>query len=180
MSYTKSQKINILITGKPGIGKTTVIKKFIEKFRKSIGGFYTEEIREKEKRVGFRIKSSSGEEGLLSHIGIKSNCNVGKYGVNVNDIDKVGVKAISDALENCEVNFIVIDEIAKMELFSKNFENAVLSALNSSKITVGVIQDKNIDFLNRIRKRNDVKIIRITEENRDKVIEDICKLIECK
>lgn len=178
MSFIKSQKINILITGKPGIGKTTVIKKFIEKFGKSVGGFYTEEIRERGKRVGFRIKSISGDEGLLSHIGIKSNCNVGKYGVNVNDIDKVGVKAIDDALEKCEINFVVIDEIAKMELFSKNFKNAVLSALNSSKITVSVIQDKNIDFLNSIRERNDVKIIRITEENRDKIIEEICELIE--
>lgn len=180
MSSIKSQKINILITGKPGVGKTTVIKNFIEKFRKSVGGFYTEEIRETGKRVGFRIKNIDGREGLLSHIDVKSNYNVGKYGVNINDIDEIGVKAISEALGNNKLDFVIIDEIAKMELFSRNFRNIVLSALDSDKIVVGVIQDKNIDFLNRIRKRNDVKIIQITEENRDKIVGDICKLVELK
>ena len=53
------------MTGKPGVGKTTVIKKIIEKYKKNIGGFYTEEIREKGHRVGFRIKKTAGEVGLI-------------------------------------------------------------------------------------------------------------------
>jgi len=177
MTSVSSQKINILLTGKPGVGKTTVIKKIIEKYKKNIGGFYTEEIREKGNRVGFRIKNTDGEEGLLSHIDIKSKFKVGKYSVNIRDIDRIGVDSINRALNNDEMDIIVIDEIAKMELFSENFKNVVLSSLNSSKIVVGVIQDKNIEFLNRIRERKDVKIISITYQNRDEIAEDIFKII---
>ena len=177
MTSIRSKKNNILLTGKPGIGKTTVIKKIIEKYKKNISGFYTEEIREKGNRVGFRIKNTDGEEGLLSHIDVKSRFKVGKYAVNTNDIDKIGVDSINRALHNDEIDIIVIDEIAKMELFSENFKNTVSSALNSSKIVVGVIQDKNIEFLNRIRERKDVKIICITYQNRDEIAEDIIKII---
>jgi len=177
MTSIRSQKINILLTGKPGVGKTTVIKKIIEKYKKNISGFYTEEIREKGNRVGFRIKNTDGEEGLLSHIDIKSKFKVGKYSVNIRDIDRIGVDSINRALNNDEMDIIVIDEIAKMELFSENFKNVVLSSLNSSKIVVGVIQDKNIEFLNRIRERKDVKIISITFQNRDEIAEDIFKII---
>ena len=65
MTFIRSKKINILLTGKPGVGKTTVIKKIIEKYKKNISGFYTEEIREKGNRVGFRIKKTDIAEGLL-------------------------------------------------------------------------------------------------------------------
>jgi len=178
MTSIWSQKINILLTGKPGIGKTTVVKKIIEKYKENISGFYTQEIREKGNRVGFRIKNTDGEEGLLSRIDIKSKFKVGKYSVNIPDIDRIGVDSIIHALHNDEIDIIVIDEIAKMELFSENFKNAVLYALDSSKTVVGVIQDKNIGFLNRIRERKDVKIICITYQNRDEIAEDIIKIIK--
>ncbi|MFC1562896.1 NTPase [candidate division KSB1 bacterium] len=178
MSSISSQKINILLTGKPGIGKTTVIKRVIEKYKNSIGGFFSEEIREKGIRSGFRIKNINGEEGLLSHVGINSRFRIGKYSVNVDDIDRIGVNSIDCALNNDNVNIIIIDEIAKMELFSKNFKNAVLRALDSKKIVIAVIQDKDIKFLNRIKERNDVKLICIDYSNRNKVAEDIFKIIE--
>ena len=80
-------------------------------------------------------------------------------------------------MNNPNNSIIVIDEIAKMELFSRNFKEIVLSALNSNKIVLGVIQDKNLEFLNIIRARDDVRIITITQQNRNQIVEDIIKTI---
>lgn len=180
MSSIKLQKNKILLTGKPGIGKTTIVKKIVEKFKDRAGGFYTEEIREKDRRVGFKIKNINGEEGILSHIDIKSNYNVGKYGVDVKEIDRIGVNSISHAIQSNHIDFIIIDEIAKMELSSRNFSNSVLSALNGDKIVIGVLQEKNIPFLNSIRNRKDVEIICITHQNRHNIPEDICNFLESR
>jgi len=113
--------MKILLTGGPGIGKTTIIKKWISEIYKEAGGFYTEEIREKGKRIGFKIKTINGKEGILSKIGSGKH-NVGKYTVNIDIFEEIGVKALEDALKNKEVKYIVIDEIGKMELFSEKFK----------------------------------------------------------
>ena len=77
MGLTKN---NILITGLPGIGKTTLIKKLSEELRNFHPvGFYTAEIREEGIRNGFELISLDGRKGLLSHIDIKSPYRVGKY-----------------------------------------------------------------------------------------------------
>ena len=178
MLYAKLRKDNILLTGKPGVGKTTVIKKIVEKYKDHAAGFYTEEIREKGERVGFKIKNINGDEGILSHINVKSNCNVGKYGVNINVIERIGVSAVENGLECDRTELIIIDEIAKMELFSKNFKEIVISTLNSSKIVIGTIQEKNIPFLNEIKERADVQIFRITIRNRDNILDNICNYLK--
>ena len=59
---------NILLTGSPGIGKTTVIKKVIAELNPAlVGGFWSTEIRRGSKRIGFAIKTIDGEEGILAH-----------------------------------------------------------------------------------------------------------------
>ena len=158
---------NILITGKPGIGKTTIIKKVISNINLKTGGFYTEEIRENRIRVGFKIKSIDGKERILAHKDYKSIYRVGKYGVNINSFESTGVKAIEKALEEAEL--IVVDELGKMELYSKKFQTSVIKALDSDKIVLGVIQQRENPFLDKIRKRNDVRFIFINEKNRDEV-----------
>jgi len=59
---------HILITGKPRSGKTTLIKNLIPiaKENYSVAGFYTEEILEKGKRIGFNIRTLEGETGILA------------------------------------------------------------------------------------------------------------------
>lgn len=166
----------VLLTGKPGTGKTTLIKKVIKELKRETGGFYTEEIRERDKRVGFKIKSLSGEEGILAHINVRSEFRVGKYGVNIGDLERVGLLAIKEAMEDDKL--IVMDEIGRMELYSKKFQEQVLSCLESNRSLLGTIQDRHNEFLDKIRKREDVTIIRVTPKNRSLLLPQIIRLFK--
>ena len=73
----------ILLTGRPRVGKTTIIKDVVRKLPGRAGGFYTEEMRERGRRQGFKIVTLDGREGILAHVGIKSRMRVSKYGVTV-------------------------------------------------------------------------------------------------
>lgn len=161
--------MNYLLTGLPKVGKTTLLKKVIEKLKKPAGGFYTEEIREDNVRVGFMIVTLSGSKGILSHKDFKSKFRVGKYGVGINTLDKIGVKEIEEALEQKKV--IIIDEIGKMELFSKRFQYIVWKALDSKNPVLGTIMAVKHPFGDKIKKRSDVKILEVTRKNRDELVD---------
>ncbi len=169
---------NIFVTGKPGCGKTTLIKEISKKLNSKIFGFYTEEIREKEKRVGFKIKTLDKKEGILAHIKIKSKYQVGKYRVNLKDLEEIGVKALEKAIK--EKKIVLIDEIGKMELFSEKFKKAVLKALNSENKVLGTIMLKRNPFCDKIKERKDTKIFYLKKENFKKIKKEIENFLKIK
>lgn len=166
---------NILICGPPGVGKTTLIKKILENIKLRAGGFYTEEIRENNRRVGFKIISLDNQEGILAHTSIKNSKRVGRYGVNIYDLENIGVKSLSQALGDDEL--IIIDEIGKMEVFSEKFKEKVLDCLNSKKIVLATISIGGDKFISNIKRRDDIILFEITKENRNELIEIISSLI---
>lgn len=171
----KGKVKNILVTGKPGAGKTTLVKSVIRELPIEAGGFFTEEIREGRERKGFRICSLEGDKGLLAYKGLESPFKVGSYGVNLVDLEKIGVTAVLKALRDKEL--IVIDEIGRMELYSLQFKKAVLEALESSKPVLATIKIKPSKFTQMIEKRSDVLLFRLTLENRKKVKDAIKKIL---
>ncbi len=162
---------NILLTGKPGCGKTTLIKQIIEELGLDAGGFYTLEIRRRGRREGFKIVTLDEKEGILAHVNIRSPYRVSKYGVDIENLEEIGVKSILDSLEKNKV--IVIDEIGKMELFSEKFRNAVSAALDSQNKVLATIMLAANPFADEIKRRQDVKIFYLTPENRKRVKEEI-------
>lgn len=158
---------NIFITGKPGTGKTTLIKKLIDEFNLDAGGFFTQEVREAGERIGFDILTLDGRRGILARKGMKSRFKVGKYGVSLKDLDEIAVDSIKKALQ--ENKIVIIDEIGKMELFSENFKGAVLQALDSGNIILGTIKLAADPFTDKIRRRDDTVIFELTDENREEV-----------
>ena len=156
---------NILLTGVPGVGKTTVIKEVAERLGQNAGGFYTEEKRHGRNRVGFDIVTLDGRRAALSHVNIKGRHRVGKYGVDVAAIDSVAVSSIDDAIASGKT--VVVDEIGKMELFSQRFRESVARALDAPVPTVAVIMLKPNPFADAVKQRTDVKIIEVTPSNRD-------------
>jgi len=155
---------NILLTGLPRVGKTTVVQKVARQLDRC-AGFYTQEVKEENARVGFRLVTLDNKECILSHKSARSPYRVGKYRVNRDCIERLGVAAIKHGIERgCT---IIIDEIGKMELFSDVFKNAVLRALASDSPVLGTILLRSHPFCDRIKKRDDVTIIEVTEDNRD-------------
>ncbi len=166
---------NFLITGRPGVGKTTLIKRVVGRLPFKCGGFYTEEVREGGQRVGFRIVTLDGREGILAWKGLRSPHKVGKYGVKVDDLERVGVDALRRALKEAEV--VVVDEIAKMELFCPSFAPTVRECLDSPKPLLATLQDKPLPFLQEIRSRPDVEILKLTVENREGMVDEVIRLL---
>ena len=138
-----------------------------------MGGMISREVREGGARVGFEILDlSSGRHGWLAHVKQKNGPQVGKYRVNIEDLNAVGAQAIIEAVEKCEV--IAIDEIGPMELFSKRFKDAVRKALESHKLVLAVVHWKAQNTLiNEAKKREDAKITSVTLENREGLHEQI-------
>jgi nucleoside-triphosphatase len=155
--------MNILITGKPGVGKTTLIQKVVQG-HENLCGFFTKEIRENRKRVGFAIETMDGRKGVLAHVSIKSPFRVSKYGVNLEDIDEVCVPSLS--VEGC---LIIIDEIGKMELFSEKFKQKVEEALDTGKV-VATIMEQSHPFTDKVKRRKDVKVFVLTEDKRNELV----------
>lgn len=156
---------NIVLTGAPRIGKTTIIRTVIKDIKRKCAGFYTEEMKEGNHRVGFRLITLDNKDCILSHKDIKSRHRLGKYGVNLECIERIGVASILDGIQGNKV--IIIDEIGKMELFSKDFQDIVMKALDSESPVLGTILFRPHPFCDKIKKRGDVEIIEVTEENRN-------------
>jgi len=165
-----------LLTGGPGAGKTTIIKRALERTRVSAGGFFTEEIRLGGVRQGFKIVTLDGQSAALSHVDIKGPYRVGKYGVDVEALDKVGVAAIREAVREHEL--VVIDEIGKMELLSDSFKEAVEGARNSGKRVLGTIMLASHPWADRVKRSPDVTTVTVTRSNRDSILEQVVWWVE--
>jgi nucleoside-triphosphatase THEP1 len=161
----------LLLTGKPGTGKTALIKEALARTEVKAGGFYTEEIRTGGIRQGFRIVTLDGQEAILAHVGISSPHQISKYRVDIDSLNRVGVSALSQALK--ETDLIVIDEIGKMELLSPQFREAVMQAINSGKKVLSTIMLNPHPFADEIKRRPEVETLLVTRDNRTQVMRKV-------
>lgn len=158
------------------MGKTTVLTKAVHTLRErgfSVGGMLSRELSEGGIRLGFEILDlGSHKSGWLAHVSQKTGPQVGKYRVNLQDLEAIGSKAILVAIENCDI--VAIDEIGPMELFSEKFKAAALKALESSRLVIAVVHWKAPDRLIRDAKnRADAEVFAVTVENRERLCEEI-------
>ena len=168
-------KRNILITGLPGCGKSTLIEKVVEKIEGQVTGFFTREIKEKGRRVGFSINTLDRREGILAHKNIKTKFKVGKYGVNLRDIETIAIPSMIPARAD---EIVVIDEIGKMECFSSLFKETLIKVMNLPNWVIGSIAQKGDPFIQRIKDRDDVMLISITPQNREILVDQLLNYIK--
>jgi len=170
---TSSAK-NLFLSGPPGIGKTTVIQKTIEKLAAGATGFYTREIREGAVRIGFAIVTLDGKEGILAHVRAKGRFRVGRYTVNIEDIERLALPAMTPVSPE---KLIVIDEVGKMECFSDAFRKALLKVLDSPNTVLGTIAATGTNFIETIKRRPDVTVLEINSQNRNDLPEKLNSIL---
>jgi nucleoside-triphosphatase len=166
---------NILITGVPGSGKTTVFRRLVDKLRHlNPVGFFTAEIRKGGGRQGFGLNSLDGRTGILAHVNFRTGYQVGKYGVDV-----AGFEAFIDPLPVLapETGLVMIDEIGKMECLSDIFIKIISDILNSEKPLVATIAQKSGGLIAELKKRSDVQLFTLTRENQDETVSQICSIL---
>ena len=165
-----------LLTGKPGTGKTSLIKQAIAGIEGKAGGFYTEEIRSQGVRQGFRPVTLDGDTAILAHISIHSPYRVSRYGVDIDSLDQVGVSALRRAALQCDL--VVVDEIGKMELFSTSFREAVSQIIDSGKRLLGTIMLVPNPWADALKAKTQVNLVEVTRANHPKILEELQQWLE--
>ncbi|MEM1697224.1 MAG: NTPase [Thermofilaceae archaeon] len=174
------RKVNVLVTGRPGIGKTTLVMRVVEEIRNhgfKVGGFISREERAGGSRIGFiLIDLATGEQAYLARVGTGAP-RIGKYVVLVDNLKQLGVKAVIEAIGSADL--VVIDEIGPMELLSQAFKRAVVQALDSPKPVLATVHYRARDdpFGRALLSRDDYHMFTVTENNRESLYLQVAKLI---
>ncbi|GIO31745.1 MULTISPECIES: nucleoside-triphosphatase [Paenibacillus] len=176
--HNHSQNV-FLLTGKPRMGKSTMVKKLIgDVGAEHCSGFYTEEITNAGDRVGFRCVSVNGESVEIANVDNPSQTRIGRYGVDIETFEHFAVKVLQDALSSKKI--IVIDEIGFMQMLSASFQNIVQEIVSTNEhIVLGTVPVDSHPGIDIIKYSKHAKIIGLNEFNRDVVaeflMEDILK-----
>ncbi len=173
------------ITGMPNVGKTETLKKiigFLEKAGYVSEGMITESIMKDDKRIGFQVVDyQTKEKKIFAHIDFEDKEHVGKYGVDTDALDEIGIPAIEKAISNEEIHIIIIDEIGKMEMLSERFCEAVVAALDCDKpILITLHKKSRTPLLQDVRRRDDIRILEVTPVNRNLLPYKIEKIVKEK
>jgi nucleoside-triphosphatase len=166
---------NTFLTGRPGIGKTTVILKTVELLRVPVGGFTTREIRRDGRRVGFRIEDLEGNGAVMAHVETPSSLRVSRYGVDVKAIERVGVRAVRRAVAAGLP--VILDEAGRMELAAPAFLEALLAAFDAPVPVLGTMHRRRDSVTRAIRSRDDTRVIEVTQANRDDLPERLARAL---
>ncbi len=191
----------LLLTGAPGCGKTTVLRRTVElllavpspgstaagqlqtstepllasKVAAAAGivGFYTQEIREHGRRLGFDAVGLRGSRAVMAHIGFRGQAQVGRYGVDLAAFDSL-LRAELTAGDG-EIQLAVIDEIGKMECFSSLFVEFVDRLLESPAALLATVAAKGGGLIAAVKLRPDVELTTVTTTNRDRLPQQLAE-----
>lgn len=161
--------MKILLTGKPGVGKSTILDKVRHDFKGEKFGIISQELRDKEgHRLGFEAVNSQGDRKMFASIDqIKSNYIVGgKYHVDLSVIDKFVVPAIAAGI-NMPEGLVFIDEIGRMQAFSQKFLETINNVLNSDTNILATIVYDPEPWSIQFKTNHQVILVQVSQLNRD-------------
>jgi nucleoside-triphosphatase len=168
-----SDALRVLLEGRPGVGKTTVARRLVERLliaRIPVTGFTSEELRRGSHRVGFAVEAIGGRRAVMAHVDIAGPPRVGKYGVDLEAFENVALPSVS-----ASSRAVVIDELGKMELASAAFRGAVDDLLDGKVSIVATVHAFRHPYTDGLKGRSDIDVIRVTARNRDSLPEQLAR-----
>jgi nucleoside-triphosphatase len=167
--------MRLFLTGTPGVGKTTLICGVLKRLEKvKCAGFYTEERRHKGQRIGFKMITLDGQDGTLASIGRKEPT-VGRYSIHIAEFEELILPQLDSQVNPADL--YVIDEIGKMELLSQKFRSKTIDLLAQTSNILATIAKKGKGFIEQLKARNDIELIEVRRENRDRLCVEIAQRI---
>jgi nucleoside-triphosphatase len=159
----------LLLTGSPGVGKTTALRKVAAGLgRRRLRGFYTEEIRHRGQRQGFRAVTFDGRAATMAHVSVPGSARVGKYGVDVAVVDDL---ARSTLAVDRDTQVYLVDEIGKMECLSREFVAAMRALLDAGHPVVATVGLRGAGLIAEVKRRPDAETWAVTHANRTEIPE---------
>jgi nucleoside-triphosphatase len=160
----------IFLTGVPGVGKSTVVKRVTERMKQDgvkVGGMVSADMRSGSSRVGFEMRDLlTGRVGVLAHVNQATGPKIGRYRVNSRDVEEIGAQAVFSAVTDADL--IVIDEVGPMELTSTRFKDAVRAALACGKPVLGTVHRNAQDpIVKAIKSGTGIEVVEVTYANRE-------------
>lgn len=173
----------VALTGHPGSGKTTVVVKVARILKDEgirVGGMVTSDIRKGGSRVGFEVTDlDTGTRGVLADVSKDDGPRIGRYTVRLDDLENIGVNAISRAIADPSIRAVIVDEVGPMELFSDKFEAIVAKLLDSGKPSVITVHQRaRHKLVDTIKSLSNPTLLVVTKDNRDHLPYEISKIVK--
>lgn len=170
----------ILLEGRPGVGKTTAVRRLAALVHgRDITGFTTEEIRQGGARVGFALETAAGDRAVLAHADFPGPPNVGRYGVDLGALDRLALPALTAAAADpAPGQLVLIDELGRMELASASFREAVRSVFEAGIDVVATVHAHSDPFTDALKRRAGIELIVVTRANRHALPEELAARLE--
>ena len=164
--------MNIFLTGPINIGKTSILQSVLYQLDAEIDGFYTEAFTYKNKIIGFLMKHYKNENEAFA-IGLKDS--VSSCRPITEHFERYGLELLRVISYSSDI--VVMDELGILEKDAITYQREIVKILDSKKLVIGVIKNKENSFLNEIRNRPDVMLIDVDMNNRNYLPSIICNYI---
>jgi nucleoside-triphosphatase len=166
----------LLLTGSPGVGKTTALRRVCDALRIApLSGFLTEEVRAGGVRQGFRLVTLDGERRTIADVRRSGPPRVGKYGVDVAAIDEVARRVL---VPDPAVALFVIDEIGKMECLAQGFVVAVRRLLALSRPVLATVALRGQGLIEEVKRDPRARLVHLTRDNRDGLPAEVARMAQ--
>ncbi len=172
----------MFVTGAPGVGKTTLMQRIHDHYKNKgfrVDGMVTREVRKGDERIGFKITDlSSGVEGWLARVGDGVGPRIGKYSVVSEELEKIGVSALKEAMEG-PGGLVLVDEIGPMEMTSRPFRDALAKLLSHRGIVIATVKyGSHYPEVERTFGTAEGVSLEVSKGKRDEVMQRITSLVD--